>query len=102
MQKKWQVTFSYEVNRLAKNTLLDTYETLFTRHQYKINSSKRIESNIEKQYYLKRSNGRLSHPYTFSSVLAFYSRYFLYLEGHYGLPRIPLHTLYTRQRLRPR
>jgi len=47
------------VNRLATNNLLDTYETLFPRCQYKINSSKRIESNIEKQYYLKQSRGNL-------------------------------------------
>ncbi len=55
MQKKWQVSFSYEVNRFATNNLLDVYEKLFPRHQYKINTGNKVESSVEKQYYLKQS-----------------------------------------------
>lgn len=54
-KKKWEVSLSYEVNRLATNNLADTYEKLFPRRQYKIDSSKKIESNSQKQPYLKQS-----------------------------------------------
>lgn len=33
--KKIQVNFSYEVNRLAENNLLDVYEKLFTKSKCK-------------------------------------------------------------------
>ena len=42
------------MNRLATDNLSDTYEKLFPRCQYKINASKKIELNIEKQYHLKQ------------------------------------------------
>lgn len=56
-KKKWQVSFSYEVNRLAASNLVDTYEKLFPRKQCKINSNKKIESTIDKQYCLKQLQG---------------------------------------------
>lgn len=56
-KKKWQVSLSYEVNRLSASNLSDTYEKLLPRRQYKTDYRKEIELNIEKQYYLKQLEG---------------------------------------------
>lgn len=58
-KKKWQVSLSYEVNRLAADNLADTYEKLFPKKQYKINPSKEAETNSEQQHYLQQSQGYL-------------------------------------------
>jgi len=42
---------------LATSNLLDTYEKLFPRSKYKMNSSKTVEINIENPYYLKQPQG---------------------------------------------
>jgi len=56
-EKKWKVSLSYEVNRMAKINLSDTYERLLPKRQYKINSSKEIETMSEQNYFLEKSEG---------------------------------------------
>ena len=46
-----------QLRAVGELNLLETYETLFPRCQYKINSSNKFESSIEKQYYLKQLMG---------------------------------------------
>jgi len=56
-KKKWQVTLSYEANRMAKINLSDSYEKLLPKRRYKINVSKEIGAINKQEYCLKKSEG---------------------------------------------
>ena len=57
VKKKWCITTEHEPNRLAVNHLADTYEKLFPKSKYKMNLNKEIETDIDFQLWLNKTQG---------------------------------------------
>ena len=45
-KKKWQITLSYETNRLSDRHLSETYEKLLPKRKYRINSGTKNTNSI--------------------------------------------------------